>query len=428
MSSQTQRAAAGAAALLLLPAAVLLDTGAALLRGWAPRASLYLAVSAACAAWFLGVGLLAALPAGRRWLARHWARSALVTFSLCAGWATVEAAARAVPGLTGQRIEHSRGPGVRRVFRPDPQVIAGIYGPSLYTTNALGMRAAGLPRPGVTYNILCVGGSTTECTYLDDSETWPHLLMVDLRAGRPALDAWVGGLGISGYSTVEHLEFLRRSPQLATADCVIVLAGINDFLKFLNGSIELGPRPLWRRSALAAAAVAFHRRRVLRRMLYEIEDEDGHNVALRRQARAQAQVRNDLPPLNGALAEYAERIGEIAATCRRRGVRCVFLTQPVLWGDRLGERALRSLWLGEDERGRFFTPGLLRKGMDRYNATLLTACSRLGTECVSLGSMQGNETYFLDDCHFTEAGAREVARIVAAHLRSQPGSARTARR
>ncbi len=34
-------------------------------------------------------------------------------------------------------------------------------------------------------------------------------------------------------------------------------------------------------------------------------------------------------------------------------------------------------------------------------------------EFVDLSSLNGQPQYFCDDCHFTEAGAREVARIVA---------------
>ena len=34
--------------------------------------------------------------------------------------------------------------------------------------------------------------------------------------------------------------------------------------------------------------------------------------------------------------------------------------------------------------------------------------------------MSGREELFFDDCHFTEAGARVVARLVAGYLLSHP--------
>jgi len=51
--------------------------------------------------------------------------------------------------------------------------------------------------------------------------------------------------------------------------------------------------------------------------------------------------------------------------------------------------------------------------MDR----LLKVCSDCQVECMDLASeMDGNETYFYDDLHFNEAGARQVAEVIAAHF------------
>ncbi|HYO15535.1 MAG TPA: SGNH/GDSL hydrolase family protein, partial [Thermoanaerobaculia bacterium] len=296
--------------------------------------------------------------------------------------------------------------------RPDPRWVSGIAGPSRYTTNSLGIR--GGPLPDGAYRLLCLGGSTTECTYLDDAETWPHLLMESLDgSGRRV---WVGNLGISGYTSFEHLDFLERSPLPEELDGAILLMGVNDFVRFLNGSLERGPRPLWRRTALASAALAVHRRGFLRRLLHEVEDETGANLEERRRARLRGEGGTRLPDLAPALREYSDRIEGLARACRRRGLRCVFLTQPTLWREGLGLRARASLWMGSDARGRFLPPGELRRGLDLYNRTLLAACARLDLECADLGPLNGREDLFYDDCHFTEAGAREVARIVAAFL------------
>jgi hypothetical protein len=54
--------------------------------------------------------------------------------------------------------------------------------------------------------------------------------------------------------------------------------------------------------------------------------------------------------------------------------------------------------------------------MDRFNERLLEICAELGVEVVDLSSMNAVEAYFYDDCHFTEAGAREVARLVHRYL------------
>ncbi|HEX3555874.1 MAG TPA: hypothetical protein VIA62_21875, partial [Thermoanaerobaculia bacterium] len=225
---------------------------------------------------------------------------------------------------------------------------------------------------------------------------------------------------ISGYTTFEHLDFLRHAPRLPV-DGAVFLVGVNDFVRALNGSLELGPRPLWRRSALLSAALEAGKRATLRHLLYEVEDETGAHVEDRRQRRRQAGRTGALPDLRQALRDYGERVAALAGECRRRRLRCLFLTQPVLWRQDLAGRALDSLWMGEGAGGQFLQPGPLRQGMDRYNAALLARCSRLSLECVDLApAMSGREELFFDDCHFTEAGAREVARLVAGYLLSHP--------
>lgn len=111
-----------------------------------------------------------------------------------------------------------------------PEYMPGVYNPSTFSTNKDGIR--GPDMGDGAYRILCVGGSTTECSYLDDTETWPHLLREELN--KEEFPVWVGNAGKSGLNTWHHLlqaEFLL--PQLGV-DMVLVLCGINDLTFFLS--------------------------------------------------------------------------------------------------------------------------------------------------------------------------------------------------
>ncbi|NOX59143.1 MAG: hypothetical protein GXP29_09845, partial [Planctomycetes bacterium] len=66
-------------------------------------------------------------------------------------------------------------PNMTQIEHPRPEVMPGITGESRFTMNALGLRGPEWQEDA--YKILCIGGSTTICTYLDDDETWPALLM-----------------------------------------------------------------------------------------------------------------------------------------------------------------------------------------------------------------------------------------------------------
>lgn len=88
-------------------------------------------------------------------------------------------------------------PHMRRVFRPLTGIMPGVEGESRYITNSEGVRADELTAD-VTYHILAVGGSTTECLYLDQDEAWPHLLQTSLNENQHAYKVWVGNIGKSG--------------------------------------------------------------------------------------------------------------------------------------------------------------------------------------------------------------------------------------
>jgi hypothetical protein len=129
------------------------------------------------------------------------------------------------------------------------------------------------------------------------------------------------------------------------------------------------------------------------------------------------------PALDVPLAAYGERIVALAAASHARHARPVFVTQPVLRRRGLSERAEALLWFGwfaEGTRVHFLTAERLREVMDRYNAALVAACERAGAECVDVTAMSGDERYFLDDCHFTDAGSEELARRLAEWFRAHP--------
>lgn len=57
--------------------------------------------------------------------------------------------------------------------------------------------------------------------------------------------------------------------------------------------------------------------------------------------------------------------------------------------------------------------------IEQYNRTLLDVCAQRGVDVVDLTSMTGVDRYFCDHYNFSEAGAAEVARLIAEHLRPQ---------
>ena len=127
-------------------------------------------------------------------------------------------------------------PGMVREFHPSPVHLPGVDGASRFEVNSMGFRAGPIPQTA-TVRVVALGGSTTECIFLDTSEAWPAVLQARLSDGSGV--AWVGNAGISGTRVRHHVvqaeTVVHSVPEL---DAVIVMAGANDFLYYLRNGGE----------------------------------------------------------------------------------------------------------------------------------------------------------------------------------------------
>ncbi|MBX7075644.1 MAG: SGNH/GDSL hydrolase family protein [Pirellulales bacterium] len=402
-------------------------------RGWWPASRVEGMLALALVSAIGVCSLAAGTRAGRRWAARRCPQIAALGVSTLIALVTIELALHTIGVGHWREPVNTRPPNLRLVFHPDLQVLPGASPVASYSTNSWGLRGPELPLNETNsrrrLRVLCLGASTTECTYLDDSKTWPALLADALRRAHPNRAIWVAAAAVSGTTTKEHLQFVQQSPLVEQVDLVVVLAGINDLQRELVAARKremgqsMGPVAgpyLWERLASVRLAVsAWSRATAARRMA--AEDPTGANYVRRRERRASAETVTTIPNLQPGLEAYRQRIEQIADTIRQRGAKPVFLSQPVLWSDGLSPAAEKLLWLGYLDANRFLAAPPLRQCMDRYNDCLRDVCQEQQAPWIDLSVMSGRLVYFYDDCHFTEAGAHEVARIVAEGWSDSPG-------
>jgi lysophospholipase L1-like esterase len=333
-------------------------------------------------------------------------------------------------------------PGLERTFRPSPGVMPGVAGESRFRINSIGLRGAE-PSADADPRILCVGGSTTECLYLDQAEAWPAV--VEQRLGGRA---WVANAGASGRLTRDHVVQLERLlPLLPGLDRAVLLVGVNDLMLALGQGEAYDPRgldaPGAREEALRRAFEVlprsfgrerFPRSTELWRLIVprlrarldrgQVQDEAGSVYTTWRAHRAGASRWIDaLPDLGPALVEYRRNLTLLAEECSRHGVRLLALTQPCLWSERTPPQHEALLWMGgvgdyqKTPGAPYYTSRALAEGMERYNAELRAVCAELDVDCLDLAALLPRDTsVFYDDVHFNEAGARLVAEHVAAAL------------
>src|SRR5215813_10520342 len=125
----------------------------------------------------------------------------------------------------------SEFPGHLRLVTQAEEGLPGMRGANVFTTNNLGFRGDDLimPKPANEYRIFMVGGSTTECLYLDDANAINRLLQNELNKP-PAnnLTVKVYNAGKSGDAIDDHCSMIVHRIVQLQPDLLILLAGIND--------------------------------------------------------------------------------------------------------------------------------------------------------------------------------------------------------
>jgi lysophospholipase L1-like esterase len=354
-------------------------------------------------------------------------------------------------------------PSTTETMLPLEEHVPGVSGEARYVTSSWGIRGPEFGDPA-EYRILAIGGSTTQNAYLDQSESWT-LQLGTLLNDRPAGPAtWTGDIGRSGHTAPSHVLQLRYVvPQLPRVDAVVSLVGVNDLTVALRQGYDYAPPPPLTdpteleertREAFIQVPGPLHRRMTQyqqaevpwfkRLALYQLAREARNRLRARsggtaqgrfgevyetwRAHRAAAEPKLDsLPDLTAALGVYRGYLEEMVGDADRFGVRMVFITQPVLWRGDLAPEEEARLWLGgtgdfQSETGHeYFSAGALRRAMHQYNATMLDVCASSSAECIDLASvLPSDTTIFYDDVHFTEAGSRRVAEVIAAYFAARP--------
>ena len=343
-------------------------------------------------------------------------------------------------------------PNLKMTFRLLPRIMPGISGESRFYLNSFGIRGDDFS-DGQQYRILAIGGSTTECLFLDESEAWPYLLqeMMNAKLGKPKI--WVGNVGKSGLNTRHHiLQVQKLLPQYPEIDAIILLIGINDLHQRLSLDVNYVPYslespgyrvklfskafsevpmqyttnvPLYKRTEI------WHRLLKIKERLLKsdshkghVQDDSGNIYITWRWNRLNAGgIMDVLPDLTSALEEYAQNVNTIVDFATDRGVRVVLVTQPVLWRPDLPGELRSLLWMGgigdfQAQSGKeYYSVKALSAAMKKYNETLLTVCRNREVECIDLASLLPKDTtIFYDDVHFNEGGARKTAVILADYL------------
>jgi len=333
-------------------------------------------------------------------------------------------------------------PGQRVRNHLDPEVFPDLERVVRFDVNREGERGEELPRSceGL-YRVLVAGGSQPECFLTDQDTSWPgalhHLLQAPERLRRlRASKVHVGSIARAGVgSDALELIFERVLPRYPRLQLLVVLVGASDVLRWLErgapaevvpsrtaevfrchpeGPFGWRPGPLALRELLVRA-----RRRWLRPV--EVNPRACGWIREARTMRARAKtILTELPEPAPMLDHFEIHFRRLLERAKRHTERVLVVRQP--WFDKKysPEEAAR-MWhggVGQAWRGEittFYSFDVVSRLMSLLDARAAAVADELEVEQLDLMPLlEASLTNYYDGFHATPAGAKAVARIVAA--------------
>ena len=304
-------------------------------------------------------------------------------------------------------------------------IIKGLDPEITVTRNSLGFRGPNPPEHLEKYlSIVSVGGSTTQCFFLSEDQTWTARLGQHLDQYFSPL--WINNAGLDGHSTHGHLVLLEDFIVPLHPNVAIFLVGANDvartsladwdaenvksgiqfnsgkaFVKSLSAYSEVVSLFLnGYRSYTAYKAGLIHQQIDLTKQGYLDIPEDEQKQALAENAKPEF--------LNG----FEERLLKMVQICRDNGIEPVLVTQPLLAGsgtdDVTGVDLARVRAYGPRQTGKMYWDSV-----EAYNNVTRKVARDKGVTIVDLAqSMTKSSRYFYDFIHYTPQGAQVIADIL----------------
>ncbi len=312
-----------------------------------------------------------------------------------------------------------RRPGSRKV-------LDDRYGRRAFTVNRLGFRGeeiAAKKPPGV-FRIACLGGSTTENEFVDDSQTWCAVLqrLLRRRAGDDRIE--VVNAGCATYTTAHSfINYALRVSDLKP-DVVVIYHAINDLVPESCPGFTPDYRTFYRFYHLVGALQTDLHLEMETPLdpvlgwsaLYRfVKREWARAVVGRFREPAAFHVRpaDRLPPERSLVFERNLRaILRLVKADRARALLCTFPS--VLRPDLSAADRAR---LGGYGWFKFLTVEGVYDGLQRHNAVIERLAREEGALLADLDAAAPKDfEHFFDACHMTPRGQRIVAETIARAL------------
>lgn len=333
----------------------------------------------------------------------------------------------------------------------DGNVLPMVARTARFDVNEAGERGDPLP-PDLahTYRILVGGGSATECYYIDQEASWPHVVQRLLNQKRNLQKLGVEHVHVGNIArslaSSSHLYriFERVLQRYERLDAIVLLVGGSDVIRWLEhrapAVIEDDEIPAsrvfaqhpegpfgWRLKTLALWQVARSWNKRWRRPI-EVRRGVGKRLAQCRAMRGRAKKILDVVPSSKPMLEHYDKyLRRLIQLARAHAQRVIVVTQP--WFDKpftpAEEKLMWSFGAGRphaEEVTTYYSHAVVWQLLRQVNARTSIIAKELGVEEVDLMPVLDRdiETYY-DELHHTPKGCAvigsEIANRIAERIR-----------
>ncbi len=290
--------------------------------------------------------------------------------------------------------------------------------------NALGFRGQNPPADFDKHlTLMTIGGSTTQCFFLNEDQTWTARLGKQLESSNESL--WINNAGLDGHSTHGHLVLLEDYIVPLHPKVALFLVGANDVAigslsewdaENIKSGIHFESFKAFMKSASAYSEVAALSLNIYRSFTAYQAGLTHHQVDLKSQSYRDVTEEEERQYIalhtTQYLKDYEARLRRIVEVSRGAGIEPVFITQPLLAGfgidDVTGVDLGRVRTDGPEQNGKMYWDLL-----EVYNDVTRRVGRESGILVVDLArEMPKTSRYYYDFIHYTPEGAQAIADII----------------
>lgn len=317
-------------------------------------------------------------------------------------------------------------------FYPEPE-LSRMSKQAHFTTNNMGFRGSDIiqPKPKGEFRIFMIGGSTTECLFLDDTLATTFLLERYInRHLKKEKDIRVYNAGKSGDRSYDHIAMISQRLVHLQPDMLIVFAGINDLTAaiyeadYTHPFVESGATlSLGRLLIYLATEFQLPRRfyYLIRRFSGGQSDDDIlRAISYRSEYKRMVELRRSHPVSDKFpridLDSYRSNLKSIIGLARVHNIRLLLMTQATTWNSEIDPETTDWQW-ATFRNGITYSEQNLETALKEYNGVMRQLAAENKLLLFDLaGSIPKSLEFFYDDCHFNINGAEWTAEKLGVYL------------